>query len=364
MSGPDQIERPTLGTTRLMLRPLAGADAPAVRAATLDADLLRWFPAWAGSTEREITAHVQAGDREDAVTLAVTAGGDFAGECWLSRVDPLHGCAEAGYWLAPGARGFGYGAEALAALAGWAFAELGLERIEVLAATANVVSQRVALRAGFRHEGVRRRAARSGTDHVDLQSFARCRDDPDGPAPRALPDLTELSDGVVSVRPLVGADAADWYAEVSDRDVQRWSGRLDPPGRAEIGRRAAAAPAAWLAGTEARLVVVAGGSYAGHISLRMTLPQLGTAEVGYALLGAHRGRGLMRRSLRLVGHWAFDQVGLARLEAGVGVDNAASQRTAEGAGFRREGVQRKALPGATGRYDIVAFSLLPEDLSP
>lgn len=364
MSGTDPIGRPVLTTSRLVLRPLGGADAPAVRAASGDADLLRWFPAWGGSADREISEHVEAGDREDAVTLAVTAGGEFAGECWLSRVDRLHRSAEAGYWLVPGARGSGYGAEALAALARWGFAELGLERIEVLAATANVASQRVALRAGFRPEGVRRRAAFSAGDHVDLQAFARVRDDPDGPAPRALPDLAKLTDGVVSLRPLDFADAGDWYAEVCDPAVQRWSGRLQPPDRAEIDRRAAAAPAAWLAGAEARLVVLDGGNYAGHVSVRMTEPELLTAELGYALVAAHRGRGLMRRALQLVGHWAFEEVGLARLEAGVGVGNAASQRTAEGAGFQREGVLRKALPGVTGRYDIVAYSLLPEDLSP
>ncbi|MDP9240744.1 MAG: GNAT family N-acetyltransferase [Actinomycetota bacterium] len=105
-----------------------------------------------------------------------------------------------------------------------------------------------------------------------------------------------------------------------------------------------------------------GGEYAGSVTLRMTEPEIGTGEVGYGLLPAFRGRGLMSRALRLVGRWALTEVGLDRVAAGVAVANTASLRTAEVAGFRREGVLRQGLPGPEGRYDIVLLSLLRDDL--
>jgi RimJ/RimL family protein N-acetyltransferase len=356
------LPRPVLHTARLLLRPLGPSDAPAVGAAVVDPELLHWFPAWVGAGPEDVADRVGRGDEPDALTLAVTVGGSFAGQCWLSRVDPVNGTAAAGYWLAPQARGHGYAAEALQTLAGWAFAELGLHRLEAAVAEPNVASLRVALRAGFQPEGVRRRAVRAGNEQVDVRVFSRLRDDPPGPAPRLLPDVRTLSDGVVVLRPLVAADADDCYAERRDPEVQRWAVSPVLADRAELRRQAAAAPARWLVGTEARFVVQDAGAYAGQVSLRVTEPGIRLAMVGYSLLAAHRGRGLMQRALRLVTRWAFDEAGLARLEAGVAVDNVASLRTAEGAGFRREGVLRQALPGSAGRFDMVLLAVLPDDL--
>ena len=67
------------------------------------------------------------------------------------------GVAETGYWIGPADRGRGYVTEALLAVAAYAF-EAGLYRLELLAATGNVASQRVAERAGFTREGVLREA--------------------------------------------------------------------------------------------------------------------------------------------------------------------------------------------------------------
>ncbi|HZE03909.1 MAG TPA: GNAT family N-acetyltransferase, partial [Solirubrobacteraceae bacterium] len=83
------------------------------------------------------------------------------------------------------------------------------------------------------------------------------------------------------------------------------------------------------------------GTVFGGISLGIdTL--LRTASIGY-WLGAHaRGHGYMTRTVRLVAAWAFQTLGLARLEATVDPDNLASQRVAERCGFRREGRLRSS----------------------
>jgi RimJ/RimL family protein N-acetyltransferase len=62
-----------------------------------------------------------------------------------------------------------------------------------------------------------------------------------------------------------------------------------------------------------------------------------TAEIGYWLLPEARGRGLAKRSVRLVATWAFDVVGLAELRAEVFDGNDASWQVLMANGFRQVG---------------------------
>ena len=63
---------------------------------------------------------------------------------------------EVGYWLAREARGHGHATRGVRLICRWGFGLLGLERIDLLAATDNRASQRVAERAGFAREAVLR----------------------------------------------------------------------------------------------------------------------------------------------------------------------------------------------------------------
>ena len=77
----------------------------------------------------------------------------------MDRLVPVRQQAEIGYWVAPWARRRGVATAAVRAMSGWAFANAGVVRLELLTDWANVGSQRVALAAGFQREGVRRSAA-------------------------------------------------------------------------------------------------------------------------------------------------------------------------------------------------------------
>jgi RimJ/RimL family protein N-acetyltransferase len=74
----------------------------------------------------------------------------------LQEVRLDQGCAAVGYWLVPGARGRGAAAQAVRLLARWAFAELGLARLELTCGPDNAASQHVAERCGFSREGLLR----------------------------------------------------------------------------------------------------------------------------------------------------------------------------------------------------------------
>lgn len=291
------------------------------------------------------------------------------GTVGLGRLRPGPGGApqgEVGYWVAPWARGAGVATAATRTLAGWAFGH-GFQRLELLTDIENLASQRVAVAAGFQREGVRRGAARDRDGRPsDRIVWARLAGDPPGPGPRLLPDLPggQLSDGVVTLRPLHADDTDVMYALHTLPDVIVRSANPVPPSRAETWRRCAHSGARWLAGERADLVIVdtATGEIAGEIGLYYQQPATGQALVGYSMLPAWRRKGYATRATRLVARWAFDQVGIPRLISGTAPDNLGSQTVLERAGFQREGYQRARLPGPNGtRVDDILYARLRTD---
>ena len=98
-------------------------------------------------------------------------------------------------------------------------------------------------------------------------------------------------------------------------------------------------------------------------SIDMRINRMLTGHVGYWLAAEARGSGLTSAALQALSRWAFQELGLGRVELVTDPDNIASQRVAEKAGFTREGVLRSMLVNRDGsRRDGVMFSLLPEEL--
>jgi RimJ/RimL family protein N-acetyltransferase len=86
--------------------------------------------------------------------------------------------AEVGYITAPTARGRGLMPRAVALLTGWAFATLGIERVELATHPDNVASIRVAEKCGFIREGVLRSYGVQRGRRVDLVMHSRLPGDP------------------------------------------------------------------------------------------------------------------------------------------------------------------------------------------
>ncbi|MFN8131030.1 MAG: GNAT family N-acetyltransferase [Solirubrobacteraceae bacterium] len=87
----------------------------------------------------------------------------------------------------------------------------------------------------------------------------------------------------------------------------------------------------------------------------------GRASIYYWLAPDARGRGLAREAALLLGRWALEQPEIARLEAYVEPQNAASKALLEHLGFRREGLLRSFVTFGTTRRDVEVFSVLPGD---
>jgi RimJ/RimL family protein N-acetyltransferase len=302
-----------------------------------------------------------------AYAIADPATDRLLGGIGINQVQPTRSQGEIGYWVAPWARGRGVATAAVRTLSEHAF-RTGTARLELLTHWENPVSQRVALAAGYRREGVRRGALpnRDG-GYDDLLAFARVAGDPGEPIPRALPDLPggELTDGVVTLRPLM-PDDVDFYADLHSRpDVVATSVPPVPPERDELIRRCARADAHWINGDRADLVIMdtATGTPAGEIGLFYQEPATAQAMIGYSMLPTWRGRGYATRAAQLVSLWVFAETDVARLIAGALPTNLGSQRVLEKAGFAREAYLRSRLPGPDGRrLDDVQFVLLAEDL--
>jgi len=309
-----------------------------------------------------------------AGSYAIIAGGaaDPVGGIELDQQSPGRGAAEVRFWVAPGARRRGAATAALRTLSEQIFAGAPgmprLQRLELLIHQDNPVAQRVALAAGYVREGERRGALPNpagGRD--DMLVYSRLAGDTGVPAERLLPDLPggELTDGVVTLRPLGPADI-DFYTELhAIADVIDTSVPPHQPSPEEVRRRCTWAESNWLAGTRADMVVVdtETGAPTGGMGLFYMEPSTGQAMIGYSQLPAWRGRGYVTRAVQLLSLWVFAETGVARLIAGTNPTNKGSQRVLERAGFHQEAYLRSRLPGpGNTRVDDVQYVLLPEDV--
>ncbi|HXK14080.1 MAG TPA: GNAT family protein [Gaiellaceae bacterium] len=105
------------------------------------------------------------------------------------------------------------------------------------------------------------------------------------------------------------------------------------------------------------------GVLVGGCQLRLREKRM--AELSYWTFPSHRGRGFARCAAALVCRFAFQNLGVERIEAYVEPDNAASRRVVEGVGFREEGLVRKRELTQHGeRKDMTLYGLLPADPVP
>lgn len=87
-----------------------------------------------------------------------------------------------------------------------------------------------------------------------------------------------------------------------------------------------------------------------------------TAHIGYLAFPAARGKGMVPYLVKELSEIALLEYKMSRVEIRCHVENVSSARVAEKAGYKYEGVLRKALVQRGVAYDIKIFSLTHEDL--
>ena len=170
-------------TAGVRIRPYSVADAQDVweAASESSAELLPWM-SWfhTGYHVREtrswLEMQVAAFRMGTSYEFAIESiAGRYLGGCGINQIDPLNRRANLGYWVRTSEAGRGVGTAAAQLTAKWAFEHTDLVRIEIVAATGNVASQRVAERAGALREGVLRSRLFGRGEFQDAVVFSMVR---------------------------------------------------------------------------------------------------------------------------------------------------------------------------------------------
>lgn len=99
-----------------------------------------------------------------------------------------------------------------------------------------------------------------------------------------------------------------------------------------------------------QIVGTAGFHYFDYINAR--------TEIGYWLAKECEGRGIITKASRVIIRYAFETLGMHRVELRSSVENIRSRRIAERLGFKLEGIARESCKLASGYHDMEIFSLL------
>ena len=174
--------------------------------------------------------------------------------------------------------------------------------------------------------------------------------------------LPVLSGKRVTLRELRASDAPSLFAMLTTEEVSRF---ISPPPTTVDGFERFIA---WTirqrsAGTYACFAVTLHGSDTaiGIFQLRELDPGFGTAEWGFAIGSPFWGTGAFKEGAELMVHFAFETVGVHRLEARAAVRNGRGNGALRKIGAVQEGVLRKAFLKDGEYLDQVLWTILDED---
>ncbi|GAB3320660.1 GNAT family N-acetyltransferase [Geodermatophilus aquaeductus] len=178
-----------------------------------------------------------------------------------------------------------------------------------------------------------------------------------------LPAPVEVPAGPLLLRPWRAGDAPAVLAALTDPSTDVWSnpGRVATPGDAAVW---VARRADWSSGQIAAWAVAdaATGELLGSVNLHAIDRHQGDAEVGYWTVPAARGRGVAPRAVDAAVRWGFATLPVDRVELVHAVENPASGRVAEKAGFTFEGRLRRSYRYGDGvKRDELLWARLADD---
>ncbi|WP_427885511.1 GNAT family N-acetyltransferase [Kribbella sp. GL6] len=161
--------------------------------------------------------------------------------------------------------------------------------------------------------------------------------------------ILELGNGL-DLRPWELGDAGALVAAGDDPSIQQWN-LLFVPSKAEAQQRILRMHTRWRAETAAIWAIARQGEAIGLIGWQHIDLAQGSAEIAYWVLPTARGGGIVTAAVERVTRWAFDDLGLHRLELCHSIANPASCRVAEKTGYTFEATLRSALLHTDGWHD-------------
>jgi RimJ/RimL family protein N-acetyltransferase len=363
---PTHPPRPVLEAPGLRLRPPTLADVDAITEAIQDPEIPRWIgvipdPYTRADSIRFVSDLSDPGweSGQSRQWLVVDGATDeVLGMVGLHERAPQ--VSEVGFWVRREARGRGVASAAVATVCRYAFDELDLARVEWQAIVGNEGSRAVALRAGFRLEGV----LRGRLDHRGqmLDAWIAARLSTDDTSAAVDTPATLRADGLL-LRPWRMSDAPDVLTMAGDPQLRRFSsvgevGDLDEA-RAWLRSRQGPGRLDWSVRDPESDALL------GRVGVMGLLADDNTAEVGYWTAPGARGRGVATRAVGIVTRHAFEVLRRHRMEIRHVPGNDASCSVALRAGYRTEGLQRDAhYHQEAGFEDLEVHARLATDSAP
>jgi [ribosomal protein S5]-alanine N-acetyltransferase len=174
--------------------------------------------------------------------------------------------------------------------------------------------------------------------------------------------LPELSNDIVTLREIRVSDAHALFAMLSTEAVGRFMS-APPPSVDAFIRFIEWTLSERAVGRYLCFAVVPAGYDVpvGILQMRQVQPSFAIAEWGAALGAAFWGTGLFPAAARLLIDFAFDQIGVYRLEARASVKNGRANGAARKLGAAPEGVLRRGVVCHGEFQDQLMWSILAED---
>ena len=178
----------------------------------------------------------------------------------------------------------------------------------------------------------------------------------------------KLTDGVVLLRPYGSGDVERLYQAVRESitEMSPWmpwchAGYSIEESQSWVESRAEA----WKKETQYDFVIsdARDGSFLGGCGLNHIDQANRRANLGYWVRTSRTKKGVASATARLLAQFGLGKLELNRIEIMAAVGSKASQRVAEKVGARREGILRNRRVVRERVYDVVMFSLIPEDLT-
>jgi RimJ/RimL family protein N-acetyltransferase len=308
---------------------------------------------------------------ENSVLFLAEAGGAIVGSIYASVSGGVVGL---GMFVVSGHRGGGIGSALLEAVIDWG-RERGAHKISLGVWPTNHPAIALYARYGFRVEGTRRRHSRRRSGALwdalwmGLVLDRQAAGGP-GPAKPERPSIVVPEDGLRSsdgggivLREWRRADIPALVAVIDDPEIRRTLPHIPDPYTADDAEEYIAGTRVNLtAGIAIAVAIVVDGALAGSIDLRLDGAIGRTAQMGYWVAAAMRGRGVASTAARMLCDFGFVTLGLRRVEVNAEVTNTASRRVAETAGFELEGVRRAWRTVRGVPTDFALYSRLADPL--
>lgn len=175
-----------------------------------------------------------------------------------------------------------------------------------------------------------------------------------------------LTDGIVTLRPFQFGDESALYQAVRESipEIEPWMAWANDKYTLDTALNFVSLTRAhWSEGTlygfaitDAKTQEIVGGCSLSHIH-----PVYHFCNLGYWVRTSRHGEGIAGRAAKLTARFAFERVGLIRVEIVIAVGNERSKRVAEKIGAHYEGVSLNRMIVGTQIHDAHMFSLLPSD---